>query len=132
MAEIYRLAQDFGFAIIEDASHALGGKFKGVPIGSCTYSDITIFSFHPVKIITTGEGGMALTQNITLHERLSRLRTHGITRSSTRGSLEAEGAWYYEQLELGFNYRMTDIQAALGLSQTRFFFNEATLTRQSV
>ena len=116
--EVYKLSKQYGFSIIEDASHALGGLFKGVPIGSCTYSDITIFSFHPVKIITTGEGGMALTRSKTLHERMGRLRTHGITRTSAvRGFVAAEGEWYYEQLELGFNYRMTDIQAALGMSQ---------------
>jgi len=108
MAAIKKLAEQYGFYIIEDASHAIGGKYKDDKIGSCRYSDITVFSFHPVKNITTGEGGIALTNNKKLADKLLQLRTHGITRSTR---------WYYEQKDLGFNYRMTDIQAALGLSQ---------------
>jgi len=117
MAGIYALSQRYGFKIIEDASHAIGGKYQNQPIGSCRYSDITVFSFHPVKIITTGEGGMALTNNAKLAERLDRLRSHGITRDPAQMTHAPDGPWYYQQLELGFNYRMTDLQAALGLSQ---------------
>jgi UDP-4-amino-4,6-dideoxy-N-acetyl-beta-L-altrosamine transaminase len=111
------LAKEFGFRVIEDASHAIGGSYKGQKIGNCSYSDITIFSFHPVKIITTGEGGMALTRDRELAEKLALLRTHGITREPSLMKKETEGAWYYEQVDLGYNYRMTDIQAALGTSQ---------------
>jgi len=117
MAGIHALSQRYGFKIIEDASHAIGGKYKGEPIGNCRYSDITVFSFHPVKIITTGEGGMALTKNSQLAKRLQLLRSHGITRDSADMTHAPDGPWYYQQIELGFNYRMTDIQAALGLSQ---------------
>lgn len=117
MAEIAELAQSYKVAVIEDASHAIGGKYRGWPIGACAYSDMTIFSFHPVKIITSGEGGMILTNREDLYERLVRLRSHGITRDATLMESESEGPWYYQQLELGFNYRMTDIQAALGASQ---------------
>ena len=117
MAAIYSLAQRYGFKIVEDASHAIGGSYLGEPIGSCRYSDITVFSFHPVKIITTGEGGMAVTNDAALAKRLTRLRSHGITRTPSEMIGTPDGPWYYEQLELGFNYRMTDIQAALGLSQ---------------
>lgn len=117
MAAIHALSQQYGFRIIEDASHAIGGKYKGEPIGNCRYSDITVFSFHPVKIITTGEGGMAVTNDVTLAKKMQLLRSHGITRDTTEMIHVADGPWYYEQLELGFNYRMTDIQAALGLSQ---------------
>jgi len=117
MAGIYALSQRYGFKIIEDASHAIGGKYQNQPIGNCCYSDITVFSFHPVKIITTGEGGMALTNNAELAERLDRLRSHGITRDPAQMTHAPDGPWYYQQLELGFNYRMTDLQAALGLSQ---------------
>lgn len=115
MREIYSLSRQYGFRIIEDASHAIGGRYLGKPVGICQYSDITIFSFHPVKIITTGEGGMALTNDLNLAERMRRLRSHGIIREEE--SLNRVGAWYYEQKELGFNYRLTDLQAALGLSQ---------------
>jgi len=118
MAEIHQLSKKYGFRIIEDASHAIGGKYKGEPIGNCRYSDITIFSFHPVKIITTGEGGIAVTNNPKIATRLQRLRSHGITSEQDemlpRPSNEI---WNYQQTSLGFNYRMTDIQAALGLSQ---------------
>jgi len=119
MAGIHALSQRYGFKIIEDASHAIGGKYKGEPIGNCRYSDITVFSFHPVKIITTGEGGMALTNNENLAKRMQLLRSHGITREAGEMTHAPEGPWYYQQIELGFNYRMTDIQAALGLSQMR-------------
>jgi UDP-4-amino-4,6-dideoxy-N-acetyl-beta-L-altrosamine transaminase len=117
MDEIYRLSKLYGFKIIEDASHAIGGKYKGEFIGNCRYSDITVFSFHPVKIITTAEGGMALTNSDYLAEKMQLLRSHGITRDSNKMTHEADGPWYYQQVELGYNYRMTDIQAALGVSQ---------------
>lgn len=117
MAGIYALSQLFGFKIIEDASHAIGGKYKGEHIGNCRYSDITVFSFHPVKIITAGEGGMALTKDENLAKRMQLLRNHGITRKADEMTQVPDGPWYYQQIELGFNYRMTDIQAALGLSQ---------------
>lgn len=115
MAAIRVLADRYGFRIIEDASHAIGGHYQGRPIGNGRHADITVFSFHPVKIITTGEGGMALCNDAELAERMARLRSHGIRRDAATQA--AEGPWYYEQSELGFNYRMTDIQAALGLSQ---------------
>lgn len=117
MAEIAELADQYGFQIIEDASHALGGRYQGQPIGNCQFSEMTVFSFHPVKMITTGEGGMILTNRADLAEKLRRLRSHGITQDPDRLLQEAPGAWYYEQQELGFNYRMTDLQAALGYSQ---------------
>ena len=118
MAGIYALSQKYGFKIIEDASHAIGGRYKGEPIGNCHYSDITVFSFHPVKIITTGEGGMALTNNTLLANRMRLLRSHGVTSDVAGMSPRAsEEIWNYQQISLGFNYRMTDIQAALGLSQ---------------
>jgi UDP-4-amino-4,6-dideoxy-N-acetyl-beta-L-altrosamine transaminase len=117
MAAIHALSQEYGFRIIEDASHAIGGRYRDEPVGNCRYSDITVFSFHPVKIITTAEGGMALTNRAELAERMGSLRTHGITRDPGRMVREPAGPWYYEQQELGFNYRMTDLQAALGLSQ---------------
>ncbi len=117
MAEIHALSHRYGFKIIEDASHAIGGKYRGEPIGNCRYSDITVFSFHPVKIITTGEGGMALTNNAQLAKHMQLLRSHGITREADKMTHAPDGAWYYQQIELGFNYRMTDIQAALGLNQ---------------
>jgi UDP-4-amino-4,6-dideoxy-N-acetyl-beta-L-altrosamine transaminase len=117
MAAIHALAREYGFRVIEDASHAIGGRYLGEPVGNGRYSDITVFSFHPVKIITTGEGGMALTQDPELAETMRRLRTHGITRDPARMVGEVQGPWYYQQIELGFNYRMTDIQAALGYSQ---------------
>lgn len=117
MTAIHELAQRYGFRVIEDASHAVGARYKDVPVGSCRYSDITVFSFHPVKLITTGEGGMAMTNDGELATRMAELRSHGITRDPVRMTRKSEGPWYYEQTELGFNYRMTDIQAALGLSQ---------------
>jgi UDP-4-keto-6-deoxy-N-acetylglucosamine 4-aminotransferase len=116
MAEIYRHAKEHNITIIEDASHAIGAEYQGDRIGSCKYSDMTVFSFHPVKIITTGEGGMVLTNDKHLYEQLKLLRVHGITRDPKQMSRN-DGPWYYEQIELGYNYRMTDIQAALGRSQ---------------
>ena len=117
MKAIHALSRKYNFRIIEDASHAIGGRYRGEPIGNCRFSDIAIFSFHPVKIITTGEGGMAMTNDSELANRMRRLRTHGITREPATMSRPPDGPWYYEQIELGLNYRMTDIQAALGLSQ---------------
>ncbi|MBD2464244.1 UDP-4-amino-4,6-dideoxy-N-acetyl-beta-L-altrosamine transaminase [Oscillatoria sp. FACHB-1407] len=117
MEAIASLARQYGFCVIEDASHAIGGRYRQQPIGSCQFSDMAVFSFHPVKIITTGEGGMVLTNRDDLYEKLIRLRTHGITRDPDLMQGDSHGPWYYQQIELGFNYRMTDIQAALGLSQ---------------
>jgi UDP-4-amino-4,6-dideoxy-N-acetyl-beta-L-altrosamine transaminase len=119
MAAIHALGEKYGFRIIEDASHAIGGKYRGEAIGNCRYSDITVFSFHPVKIITTAEGGMALTNDATLSKRMQLLRSHGITRDANEMTHAADGPWYYQQIDLGYNYRMTDIQAALGTSQMR-------------
>jgi UDP-4-amino-4,6-dideoxy-N-acetyl-beta-L-altrosamine transaminase len=119
MEEICDMGKKYNFKIIEDACHAVGGSYKGVKIGKCLYSDMTVFSFHPVKNITTGEGGMVLTNNEKYYERLKRLRNHGITRDERFMDGRSEGAWYYQQIELGFNYRITDFQAALGLSQLR-------------
>jgi len=117
MQAIHGLAQRFGFKIVEDASHAIGGRYQEGLIGNCEYSDIAVFSFHPVKIITTAEGGMALTNNAALANKMSLLRSHGITRDPAQMDQAPDGAWYYQQIELGFNYRMTELQAALGLSQ---------------
>ncbi|WP_421216188.1 UDP-4-amino-4,6-dideoxy-N-acetyl-beta-L-altrosamine transaminase [Aeromonas enteropelogenes] len=117
MKEIHRLGQEYGFRIIEDACHALGARYHDEPTGNGRYSDITVFSFHPVKIITTGEGGMAMTNDPALAKTMRLLRSHGITREPEDFINESDGPWYYEQQMLGFNYRMTDIQAALGLSQ---------------
>ena len=117
MAAIHALAQKYGFKIIEDASHAIGGQYKGEPIGNGRYSDVTVFSFHPVKIITTAEGGMALTNSDELATRMGLLRSHGITRDPALMTQPMDGPWYYQQVALGFNYRMTDMQAALGTSQ---------------
>ena len=111
------LAERYGFAIIEDASHAVGASYAGRPVGCCEFAALTVFSFHPVKIITTGEGGLVLTNRPELAARLRSLRSHGITRDPAQMAEASHGPWYYEQLELGFNYRITDIQAALGLSQ---------------
>jgi UDP-4-amino-4,6-dideoxy-N-acetyl-beta-L-altrosamine transaminase len=117
MVAIKNLAERYGFLIIEDASHAVGGRYRDVPVGSCQHSDITVFSFHPVKIVTTAEGGLALTNDGRLAERMGYLRSHGITRDPSLMTRETDGPWYYQQIELGFNYRMTDLHAALGLSQ---------------
>lgn len=117
MHVIHELAVRYGFKVIEDASHAIGGKYRDEFIGNCRYSDITVFSFHPVKIVTTAEGGMALTNDDQLATRMALLRSHGITRDPSLMTHEADGPWYYQQIELGLNYRMTELQAALGLSQ---------------
>jgi UDP-4-amino-4,6-dideoxy-N-acetyl-beta-L-altrosamine transaminase len=134
LKQIALLGKRYGFRVLEDASHALGAEYCTAKVGSNTYSDITVFSFHPVKIMTTGEGGMALTNDSELARRLRRLRTHGITRDPSEMSRLSEGGWYYEQLELGFNYRMTDIQAALGASQLQkvdqFIARRRQLARQ--
>lgn len=117
MAKIHELAKQYNFTVIEDASHAIGADYKDTKVGSCTYSDMTVFSFHPVKIITTAEGGMVLTNNKDLYDKLILFRSHGITRNDKLMKNESDGPWYYEQIDLGFNYRMTDMQAALGSSQ---------------
>lgn len=119
MEAIGALSQRYGFRIIEDASHAIGARYRDEPVGSCRHSDITVFSFHPVKIITTAEGGLATTNDPHLAARMRSLRSHGITRDHFQMQEEPDGPWYYEQVDLGFNYRMTDMQAALGLSQMR-------------
>lgn len=119
MQAIHALSQQYGFRIIEDASHAIGGSYQGEKVGSCRYGDITVFSFHPVKIITSGEGGMAVTNDLELAKHMARLRSHGITRYPAEMTHPPDGSWYYQQIELGYNYRMTDIQAALGMSQMR-------------
>lgn len=117
MPKIHELGQRYGFRILEDAAHALGGSYEGERIGNCRWADAVSHSFHPVKIITSGEGGMITTNDEELAWRIGTLRTHGITRDAGRMEGESEGPWYYEQLELGYNYRMTDLQAALGASQ---------------
>lgn len=117
MQAIHALAKRYGFKVIEDASHAIGGKYQGEFIGNGKYSDITVFSFHPVKIITTAEGGMALTNDADLANKMALLRSHGITRDPDQMTHESDGPWYYQQIDLGFNYRMTELQAALGVSQ---------------
>ncbi|SFM98315.1 UDP-4-amino-4,6-dideoxy-N-acetyl-beta-L-altrosamine transaminase [Formivibrio citricus] len=117
MANIRQLADRYGFRLLEDASHAIGGSYRGLPVGACSFSDAAVFSFHPVKIITTGEGGMVVTNDEKLYRQLLLLRSHGITRDPDLMEGENEGAWYYQQVALGFNYRMTDMQAALGESQ---------------
>lgn len=117
MTAIHALSQKYGFKIIEDASHAIGGKYQGEPIGNCRYSDITVFSFHPVKIVTTAEGGAAVTNDAKLAQAMELLRSHGVTRDTSLMTKPSEGPWYYEQVDLGFNYRMTELQAALGISQ---------------
>jgi UDP-4-amino-4,6-dideoxy-N-acetyl-beta-L-altrosamine transaminase len=117
MKALHELSMLYGFKLIEDASHAIGGRYDGKPIGNCQYSDITVFSFHPVKVITTAEGGMALTNSDELASRMALYRSHGITRDPLKMTHEPDGPWYYQQIELGFNYRMTELQAALGVSQ---------------
>jgi UDP-4-amino-4,6-dideoxy-N-acetyl-beta-L-altrosamine transaminase len=117
MAGIRTLADQYGFGIVEDASHAVGARYRDAAVGACAYSDIAVFSFHPVKIVTTGEGGAALTNDSALAEKMALLRSHGITRDEARMEGASHGPWYYEQVDLGFNYRMTDLQAALGVSQ---------------
>ena len=131
MRRIYSLGQEYGFKIIEDASHAIGGKYLDKPIGCCQYSDITVFSFHPVKIITTAEGGLATTNDVKLLERMQLFRSHGVTRKQSLMTSQFEGGWYYQQVDLGYNYRMTDLQATLGVSQMQrldeFITNRHTL-----
>ncbi len=117
MEAIHALGREYGFRIIEDASHAVGGRYQGRPVGDCRYSDITVFSFHPVKIITSAEGGMALTNDAQLAERMALARSHGMTRDAALMNRAPDGPWYYEQVALGYNYRLTELQAALGLSQ---------------
>lgn len=117
MEEVSALAKAYGVKVIEDASHAIGSCYRGSPVGSCKYSDITVFSFHPVKIVTTAEGGMALTNNADLLAKMRLFRSHGVTRDESLMTNPSAGPWYYEQMILGWNYRMTDIQAALGVSQ---------------
>ena len=118
MEKIFQLSKKFGFKIIEDASHGIGAKYKDFSVGSCKFSDITVFSFHPVKIITSGEGGMALTNNQDLYEKLYRLRSHGISsKEEFMFNMPAKELWNYQQIDLGFNYRMTDLHAAIGYSQ---------------
>ncbi|MCP3850911.1 MAG: UDP-4-amino-4,6-dideoxy-N-acetyl-beta-L-altrosamine transaminase [Gammaproteobacteria bacterium] len=119
MQAIKSLSLQYGFSIIEDAAHALGGEYQEKKIGSCCFSDMTIFSFHPAKMITCAEGGMVLTNNVLLAKKIEQLRVHGVTRNSEMMSEASHGSWYYQQLELGFNYRMSDMQAALGLSQLK-------------
>jgi UDP-4-amino-4,6-dideoxy-N-acetyl-beta-L-altrosamine transaminase len=131
MAEIADLSAQYGFHLLEDASHALGATYRDCKVGACDFSDLTVFSFHPVKMITTGEGGMVLTNRADLYEKLKRLRSHGICNDPTQLSDNTQAAWYYEQQELGFNYRMTDIQAALGCSQIQRL-DEFLLHRRSI
>ncbi len=119
MSAIAKLAKEYGFKVIEDASHAIGGKYLGLPIGNCEYSDITVFSFHPVKIVTTAEGGAVMTNQKALSDKMALLRSHGITRDPEQMEGESHGGWYYQQIDLGFNYRMTELQAALGVSQMK-------------
>lgn len=119
MKEIRALSKQYGFFVIEDASHAVGAKYQGKFVGSCEFSDICVFSFHPVKIITTMEGGMALTNNSEWAEKMRILRSHGITNDPEKMTEDSHGPWYYQQIALGFNYRMTDVEAALGLSQLK-------------
>lgn len=130
MAAIRALSDEFGFRIIEDASHAIGGRYRDKTIGSCRYSDITVFSFHPVKIITTAEGGVATTENAALAQKMALLRNNGVTRDPALMTRPADGQWYYEQLELGYNYRMTDIQAALGCSQMQRLDEKVSIRHQ--
>lgn len=126
------LSKQYGFSLVEDASHAIGGRWKDTYIGSCKHSDITVFSFHPVKIITTAEGGLLTTRNAQIAQRLTDLRSHGITRDNSRLHRQDQGAWYYEQQSIGFNYRMTDLQAALGISQMTELDRFVTLRHELV
>ena len=119
MQKIHQLSLQYGFNIIEDASHAIGATYQDAPIGNCQYSDITVFSFHPVKIVTTAEGGIATTNSSELAQKMQLLRSHGITRDDSLMTDESHGDWYYQQLELGFNYRMSELHAALGISQLK-------------
>lgn len=134
MEPIYNLSQEYGFSIIEDASHCIGASYQGQPIGNCRYSDIVVFSFHPVKIITTAEGGACMTRSAELADKMGLLRSHGITRDPARMTHASDGPWYYQQIDLGYNYRMTEMQAALGASQmtrlSEFIDRRQTLARQ--
>lgn len=130
MAAIHALSQQYGFKVIEDASHAIGGKYHKQPIGNCEFSDITVFSFHPVKIITTAEGGLATTNDPALAEKMQLLRSHGITRDANLMTQEPDGGWYYQQIDLGFNYRMTELQGALGVSQMSYLDDFVTRRHQ--
>lgn len=132
MGKIYNIAKLHNLVVIEDACHALGAKYKDTVIGDCTYSDMTVFSFHPVKHITTGEGGMITTNSESLYQKLIRLRSHGITRDSHSFKETSHGDWYYEMQDLGFNYRLTDIQAALGISQLKKLDSFVARRRQIV
>jgi UDP-4-amino-4,6-dideoxy-N-acetyl-beta-L-altrosamine transaminase len=119
MKAIHALGERYGFRIVEDAAHAIGGTYRGGPVGDCRFSDIAVFSFHPVKVVTTAEGGAALTNSDELADRMSRLRSHGTTRDPALMQGEPDGSWSYQALELGWNYRMTDVHAALGVSQMK-------------
>lgn len=119
MEDIFELSKQYGFKIIEDASHAIGGSYKSNKIGSCEFSDITVFSFHPVKIITTCEGGVCTTNNQELYTKIYRLRSHGIVRNTEEFINKSHGQWYYEQIDLGYNYRLNDLQSALGINQLK-------------
>ena len=134
MKKIHSLGREYGFRIIEDASHAIGGKYLDRSIGGCQYSDITVFSFHPVKIITTAEGGLSVTNDEKLAERMQLFRSHGVTRNPSLMTSQSEGSWYYQQVDLGFNYRMTELQAALGVSQIQrldeFIFKRHALQKR--
>ncbi len=131
MEKIAELARQYNFKVIEDASHAVGAEYKGKPVGSCEFSDICVFSFHPVKIITTLEGGMAVTNNLDLANSMRLLRSHGVTNDPNQMQGDSHGMWYYQQIELGFNYRMNDVEAALGLSQLNKL-NDFVARRQSI
>jgi UDP-4-amino-4,6-dideoxy-N-acetyl-beta-L-altrosamine transaminase len=132
MKAIARLAEDYGFRVLEDASHAVGAEYLSQKVGCCTYSAIAVFSFHPVKLVTTGEGGMLMTNDSAIAGRLVLLRSHGITRDHGQMVGKSEGPWYYEQIALGFNYRMTDVQAALGANQLRRLDNFLARRRELV
>lgn len=119
MEKIYELSKEYNFYIIEDASHAIGGKYKNTNIGKCQYSDICVFSFHPVKIITSGEGGIATTNSEEIYNKMNCFRSHGIVKDEQLMTKKPDGPWYYEQINLGYNYRLTDIQASLGISQLK-------------
>ena len=123
MKKIKELSIEYGFKIIEDASHAIGGKYLGEPVGNCKYSDVTVFSFHPVKIITTCEGGVCLTNHSKIYDKIYRLRSHGIVRNQDEMKNKSHGLWYYEQVDLGFNYRLNDLQSALGINQLKSIDN---------
>lgn len=130
MAAIAQLAKRYGFLVLEDAAHAIGATYQGQPVGGCSYSQAAVFSFHPVKIVTTGEGGVVTTNDEALYARLLRLRSHGVSRNPADMTHRPDGDWYYQQLELGFNYRMTEMQAALGLSQMQRL-NEFCMARKN-